>query len=92
MQRADDRTAAFYTDRDSGRLVEKAIADAAARRVNVLVEGTMRSPDTVERTLTQFREAGFATDARALAINPNCPPWACFSAMQHRRKAGAAGV
>lgn len=70
LQRADDRTAAFYTDRDSGRLVEMAIADAAQRRVNVLVEGTMRSPDVVAKTFHDFREAGFQTDARALAVSP----------------------
>lgn len=70
LQRADDRTAAFYTDRDSGRLVEMAIADAAQRRVNVLVEGTMRSPEVVAKTLRDFREAGFHTDARALAVSP----------------------
>ena len=70
LQRADDKSAAFYTDRDSGRLVEKAIAEASQRRVSVLVEGTMRSADTVERTLRQFREAGFQTDARALAVSP----------------------
>ena len=70
LQRADDKTAAFYTDRDSGRLVEMAIADAAQRRVNVLVEGTMRNPETVAATLRQFREAGFRTDARALAVSP----------------------
>lgn len=70
LQRADDKTAAFFTDRDSGRLVEKAIAEAAQRRVNVLVEGTMRSPETVAATLQQFRGAGFRTDARALAVSP----------------------
>ena len=70
LQRTDDRTAAFYTDRDSGRLVEMAIADAAQRRVNVLVEGTMRSPEVVAKTLRDFRESGFQTDARALAVSP----------------------
>jgi len=70
LQRADDKSAAFYTDRDSGRLVEKAIAEAAQRRVNVLVEGTMRNPETVVATLRQFRDAGFRTDARALAVSP----------------------
>ncbi|MEO7465539.1 MAG: zeta toxin family protein [Sphingobium limneticum] len=70
LQRADDKSAAFYTDRDSGRLVEKAIAEAAQRRVNVLVEGTMRNPETVAATLRQFRDAGFRTDARVLAVSP----------------------
>lgn len=51
-------------------MVEKAIAEAAHRRVNVLVEGTMRNPETVAATLRQFREAGFRTDARALAVSP----------------------
>lgn len=70
LQRGDDRSAAFYTDRDSGRLVEMALADAAKRRINVLVEGTMRSPDVVAATLKRFRDAGYQTDARALAVSP----------------------
>lgn len=70
LQRSDDKTAAFFTDRDSGRLVEKAIAEAAQRSINVLVEGTMRDPDVVQATLERFRRAGFQTDARALAVNP----------------------
>ena len=70
LQREDDRSAAFYTDRDSGRLVEMALVDAAKRRINVLVEGTMRSPDVVAATLKRFRDAGYQTDARALAVSP----------------------
>lgn len=70
LQREDDQTAAFYTDRDSGRLVEMALDDAAKRRVNVLVEGTMRSPDVVAATLRRFRDAGYQTEARALAVSP----------------------
>jgi hypothetical protein len=70
LQREDDQSAAFYTDRDSGRLVEMALADAAKRQLNVLVEGTMRSPDVVASTLKRFRDAGYKTDARALAVSP----------------------
>lgn len=70
LQRSDDKTAAFYTDRDTGRLIEKAISEAKDRRVNVLVEGTMRDPAVVERTLNDFRDAGYRTDARALAVSP----------------------
>jgi len=70
LQRENDQTAAFYTDRDSGRLVEMALADASKRRVNVLVEGTMRSPDVVAATLQRFRAAGYQTEARALAVSP----------------------
>lgn len=64
----DDKTAAFYTDRDSGRWVEKAIEHAKANRYHLVIEGTMRSPDTVARTLTGLRDAGYETHARALAV------------------------
>jgi len=65
----DDRTAAFYTDRDSGAWVEKAIAAAKARRVNIVIEGTMRNGDVVAATMKDLREAGYQIDARALAVN-----------------------
>lgn len=71
LQREDDQTAAFYTDRDSGRWVENAIAEAANRRCNVMIEGTMRVPDKVAETLERFRAAGYETDARALAVHPD---------------------
>jgi len=65
----DDNTAAFYTDRDSGRWVEKAIAYAKEQRVNLVIEGTMRNPDVVASTMKSLREAGYEIDARALAVN-----------------------
>src|SRR3546814_17980069 len=70
LQRTNDKNAAFFTDRDSGRLVEMAIADAAQRRVNVLVEGTMRNPAVVAKTLREFRGAGFETTPRAPNVSP----------------------
>ena len=73
LMKADDKTAAFYTDRDTGRWVEKAIAEAKARRVNVVIEGTMRDGDKVAATMNSLHEAGYQIDARALAV-----PW-CLS-------------
>jgi len=65
----DDSTAAFYTDRDSGRWVEKAIGHAKEQRVNLVIEGTMRNPDVVAATMNSLREAGYEIAARALAVN-----------------------
>jgi hypothetical protein len=62
------KTAAFYTDRDTGQWVEKAIAEAKAKRVNLIVEGTMRDGDKVAATMESLREAGYQIDARALAV------------------------
>ena len=65
----DDKTAAFYTDRDTGKWVEKAIAEAKAQRVNIVIEGTMRDVDKVADTMQSLRAAGYVIDARALAVN-----------------------
>jgi hypothetical protein len=68
LMERDDKTAAFYTDRDTGRWVEKAIAEAKARRVNIVIQGTMRDGSKVAATMQSLREAGYRIDARALAV------------------------
>lgn len=65
----DDKTAAFYTDRDSGRWVEKAIQYAKEQRVNLVIEGTMRDGSKVAETMTSLRAAGYEIEARALVVN-----------------------
>lgn len=65
----DDTTAAFYTDRDTGRWVEKAIEHATTTRYNVVIEGTMRDAGKVAQTMQMFRAAGYEVDARVLAVN-----------------------
>jgi len=69
LMEADDRTAAFYTDRDSGKWIEMAIAEAKARRVNIVIEGTMRDSNKVGETMKSLRAAGYKIDARALAVS-----------------------
>jgi Zeta toxin len=70
LMAADDRTAAAYTDRDAGAWVAKLIGAAQARRLNLIVEGTMRRPEVVENTLQALRDAGYRTEARVLAVPP----------------------
>ncbi|MDN6888323.1 zeta toxin family protein [Variovorax sp. CAN2819] len=66
---SDDQTAAFYTDLDAGRWVEKAIQHASSKRYNVVLEGTFRQSDVVAATMTRFRQEGYRVDARALAVS-----------------------
>lgn len=65
----DDKMAAFYTGRDIGQWVEKAISEAKAQRVNLIIEGTMRDSDKVAITMKNLRDAGYRIDARVLAVN-----------------------
>lgn len=46
----------------SGPAVERAIAEAAQRRVNVIVEGAYRDPDTTFRTMQMYAAAGYRTE------------------------------
>lgn len=65
----DDKSAAFFTDGDIGLWIEKAIAEAAVLRVNLVVEGTMRDAHKVAATMQSLRAAGYVVDARVLAVN-----------------------
>lgn len=69
LMEGDDKTAAFYTDRDTGKWVEKSIAEAKAQQVNIVIEGTMRDDNKVAETMQSLRAAGYQIDARALAVN-----------------------
>ncbi len=68
LQETDPLNAARYTDHDSGRWVEKLIAAAQERRVNLVIESTMRRPDVFIRTGGELRSAGYQIEARALAV------------------------
>lgn len=69
LMREDDKSAAFYTDKDSGRWVEKCIAYAQSQGVNAVIEGTFRNTEVVANTMQSFRAAGYEVDARVLAVN-----------------------
>jgi len=66
LMKQDDRTAAFYTDRDSGLWVEKSIEEAKKRGVNIVIEGTMRNSDVVSRSMRDFRMVGYEIEAQVL--------------------------
>lgn len=82
---ADDKTAAFYTDRDTGQWVETAIAEAKAQRVNIVIEGTMRDGNKVAATMESLRAAGYEIDARALAVNPRLSEQGIFQRYENQK-------
>jgi len=85
LMETDDKTAAFYTDRDTGRWVEKAIAEAKARRVNIVIEGTMRDSDKVADTMGSLRAVGYEIDARALAVNARLSEQGILQRYEHQK-------
>jgi len=85
LMEADDRTAAFYTDRDTGRWVEKTIAEAKNRRVNIVIEGTMRDSGKVVETMLSLRAAGYTIDARVLAVHERLSEQGIFQRYEHQK-------
>lgn len=69
LQRSDPENAALLTNPDASRWVERLLEEARRRRVNVVLETTMRQPDSVERIMTAFRASGYRTEARVVAVS-----------------------
>lgn len=70
FQRHDPETASQFTQADAGRWTEKLLAGATERKVNIVFETTMRTPENVARVVGIARAAGFDVEARAVAVNP----------------------
>ena len=85
LMESDDKTAAFYTDRDTGKWVEKAIAEAGAQRVNIVIEGTMRDGNKVADTMQSLRAAGYEIDARVLAVNERFSQQGIFQRYENQK-------
>jgi predicted ABC-type ATPase len=65
----DDTLAAYYTDIDSGRWVEQAIEYAAKLGKCVVLEGTLRNPQTTLDTVSHYLAAGFKAHLHIIAVH-----------------------
>lgn len=70
FQKQDAETASQFTQADAGRWTEKLLAAAVKRKVNIVFETTMRTPENVARVIGMARAAGYEVEARAVAVNP----------------------
>lgn len=70
FQRQDPETASQFTQLDAGRWAEKLLAVATERKVNIVFETTMRTPENVARVIGMARNAGYEVEASAVAVNP----------------------
>ncbi len=64
----DEATAAVHTGPDAAAWVDRALADAKSKRVNVALESSLRSPDAAVKLIGDFKEAGYRVEVRALAV------------------------
>ena len=65
----DASLAAYYTDTDSGRWVEQAIELTAQQGNCIIIEGTLRNPETTTRTVSHYLKHGFAAHLYVPAVH-----------------------
>lgn len=69
LMQKDDRTAADFTHADAWAWAEKAEAFAREQKFNVLIEGTLKTPENAAAKLAEYREAGYFVEARVIAVH-----------------------
>ncbi|MCL2825910.1 MAG: zeta toxin family protein [Eggerthellaceae bacterium] len=69
LMQEDDNLAAFYTDHDSGRWVERSITYTLQAKPHVILEGTLRNPQTTLDTANLYKDAGFEQYLHIVAVH-----------------------
>jgi|GEM_PF-2702853 len=64
----DDRTAANHVQHDAGRWGDALIEDARDGRRNIIIDGTLKSPDKAQDLCERFNKAGYQVEVHAMAV------------------------
>jgi predicted ABC-type ATPase len=87
----DDRTAADFTHSDASLWAEKAERFARDQRYNVLLEGTLKTPDNAAAKLAEYRQAGYFIEARIIAVHERSSWQGVVSRYEQQRADAGAG-
>jgi hypothetical protein len=66
---ANDRTSSSFTHGDAGIWAEKLEKYGREHKFNVILEGTLRTPENAAARLGEYKAAGYTTDVRVVATN-----------------------
>jgi UDP-N-acetylglucosamine kinase len=69
LNRENDVLTAYFTDIDTGKWVEKSIDYMAATSTNLIIEGTLRRPETTIGTAKKLAEQGYTNELHVVAAN-----------------------
>lgn len=89
-QRNDPALASQLTHHDAGIWTDKLLLEAASRRLNIVFETTMRSPDAVAFIAQQARAAGYRVETRIVAVNERESWQGCLSRFEQMHAEGNA--
>ncbi len=69
LSREDPQNAAELTQKEAGEWATRLTMAAVENRRNLVVDGTMRSPESIRDLTTRLKENGYEVEARLLAVN-----------------------
>lgn len=69
LSREDPQNAADRTQKEAGEWATRLTLAAVENRRNLVVDGTMRSPENIRDLTTRLKENGYEVEARVLAVN-----------------------
>jgi UDP-N-acetylglucosamine kinase len=69
LSRLDDRTASAHTHPDARRWLDMAIDTCIQQRADVVVSATFGDPQSGERQIQRFREAGYKVEVAAIGVH-----------------------
>lgn len=91
LKRQDDRTAAGKVQDDAGRWADELVSDARVARRNVVIDGTLKSPDKAEALCRAFKEAGYRVEVRAMAVRHEDSVLGVYQRFEARKEKGENG-
>lgn len=68
FQAENGRTAASRVQSDAGRWGDELIQDASDARRNIIVDGTLKSPDKAEQLCEDLKSKGYRVEVHAIAV------------------------
>jgi len=69
LQQENDKTAANYTHKDARRWAETKRDVAIENKRNIIIDGTLKSPEKSEALCRMLREKGYRVEVHAVAVN-----------------------
>jgi predicted ABC-type ATPase len=70
LSKEDPQNAADRTQKEAGEWATRLTMAAVDNRRNLVVDGTMRSPENIRDLATRLKDNGYEVEARVLAVNP----------------------
>lgn len=70
LSKEDPQNAADRTQKEAGEWATRLTMAAVENRRNLVVDGTMRSPENIRDLAVRLKENGYEVEARVLAVNP----------------------